>query len=672
MFFRLAAKNARRSIKDYAVYFITLTLSVCIFYMFNSLDAQMVMLDIGASSLAENMGLIIGVISVFISVVLAFLIIYANNYIMRRRKSEIGLYMLLGFSSRKTAGMLVVETLLIGLLALATGLAAGYLGSQGMSVLTARMFDVQIRNYRFVFSMDALIKTCVYFGVMFLVVLLFTAGSVARQPLSALLGSAQKNEKLRARRRWAGWLLLLAGLALVAASYWLVLGTSMSAFVFLFGPALLVNFIGTLLLFYGMSGLITAAPGRVKRRSLRGLRAFTERQLLSRVNTNAVSMTFICTMIFLTLVIVSSVSSLNAILSRQFEEQTPVDVSVTAYLEDGGVPVGTIQDHLTEHGVDGVMFSASVEFPVRGTDVRQGEVAHPDSSFSAEARHTFAETLLEGVAVSDFNALLALQGRAPINLPAGTYALNTGSEQADAFLEGVQSQQIDVGGAVLTSADLPPERLALWTSGSNSAGIHLILPDEVAERLPITLDVFCADYAVDADVGDQRMASYMAYTGASDPAAGRTQPLYRVAIASEVRSDVQMTTVSMVYVGLYIGMVFLVAGAAILALQQLSGASDDRPRYGLLSRLGAGLQMINRALLSQTAAYFLLPLAIGAVHATAGIYFMTQVIGAIGAVDIAAGAVSAALFICAIYGVYFLATYFGERRIIWSGRRRQE
>lgn len=137
-------------------------------------------------------------------------------------------------------------------------------------------------------------------------------------------------------------------------------------------------------------------------------------------------------------------------------------------------------------------------------------------------------------------------------------------------------------------------------------------------------------------------------------------------LASQVQFTNRMLDATMTFVGLYIGMIFLIASAAILALQLLSGASDDRPRYDLLRKLGTDSRMINASLLSQAAVYFLLPLAIAGVHSIFGISYMAQGMGAIGAGDILQGAVLIALLIIAIYGLYFAFTYATCRRIINS------
>lgn len=671
MFFSLALKNVKRSIRDYLVYFVTLMLSVCIFYMFNSMDEQMVMLGVNDFAYASTVLILIELVSVIVAVVLAFLIIYANTFIMRRRRREIGLYMLLGFSARKTGALLMIETLIIGVLALAAGLAAGYLASQGMSVLTANMFGIAVRNYRFVFSAGAVIKTCVYFGITFLVVMIFNAASVSKQPLTSLLGPSV-NERFRIHRRGPAVILIICGILLVVFSYWLVLGHSVNAFAAMFGPAMIVNFSGTLLVIYGISGFIMAAQGSRPKRTLRGLRTFSERQLLSRVSTNAISMTFICTMIFLTLVIVSSVSSINTVIEQTAAQEAPFDFSVTAYQGTGAPPVGTLREHLQNNNVDLSIFSGSTEYHLYDTQVRQGEIADA-GSLNADAAETFDMHMMNAVRVSDFNALAALQGDPPIDLPAGTYAVTVPAEQVQKMLQtSPGGSPVDLDGISLTYWDGPVQTLALWTSRYSQDEIRLIIPDAAAENLPASLDVFCGEYADDPASADQLLTSHPELENVSDPNAGETVPAIRMAVASEVTAATRMSLTSVIFVGLYIGMIFLVAGAAILALQQLSAASDDRPRYELLSRLGASRRMIDNSLLSQIAVYFFLPLAVGAVHSIFGIDFAMKSAGTLGVTNIAAGTVTTAVLICIIYGGYFMATYMGARNIIWARAGRRE
>ena len=129
MLFKLSFRNMKKSFKDYAIYFLTLVLGVAIFYMFNSIDSQQAMIEVSQST-REMIQLLIqmlGMVSVFIAIVLGFLIVYANNFLINRRKREFGIYMSLGMGRRQISAIILLETILVGILSLAVGLIQTYL-----------------------------------------------------------------------------------------------------------------------------------------------------------------------------------------------------------------------------------------------------------------------------------------------------------------------------------------------------------------------------------------------------------------------------------------------------------------------------------------------------------------------------------------------------------------
>ena len=163
MLFKLSIKNILKSIKDYAIYFFTLILGVAIFYVFNAIDSQTAMLSLNASTkqIIRTMIWILSGVSVFVSIILAFLIIYASRFLIKRRNKEFGTYLTLGMSKRKVSIILFFETLIIGLLSLIVGLSLGVVLSQFMSLLVAHMFEADLKNFAFVFSKQAFIKTII-------------------------------------------------------------------------------------------------------------------------------------------------------------------------------------------------------------------------------------------------------------------------------------------------------------------------------------------------------------------------------------------------------------------------------------------------------------------------------------------------------------------------------
>ena len=151
MLFKLSFKNMKKSFKDYSIYFITLVLGVAIFYMFNSLDSQQAMLQVSQSQrdIITIMIRMLEFVSVFVAVILGLLIVYANNFLINRRKKEFGIYMTLGMGKRQISKIILFETILVGILSLIAGLVIGIFASQFMSVLVAKLFEANMTKFEF-------------------------------------------------------------------------------------------------------------------------------------------------------------------------------------------------------------------------------------------------------------------------------------------------------------------------------------------------------------------------------------------------------------------------------------------------------------------------------------------------------------------------------------------
>ena len=199
MLFKLSLKNIKKSFKDYTIYFLTLVLGVTIFYMFNSLDSQQAMLQVTQSQkeLIKLMISMLGMISVFIAVILGLLIVYANNFLINRRKKEFGIYMTLGMGRRQISKIILMETIIIGIISLVVGIVVGIFGSQFMSILVAKMFQADMTKFEFVFSAESCMKTCIYFAIMYVAAMLFNTFTISKYKLINLLNASKKNEKVK-------------------------------------------------------------------------------------------------------------------------------------------------------------------------------------------------------------------------------------------------------------------------------------------------------------------------------------------------------------------------------------------------------------------------------------------------------------------------------------------
>ena len=224
MLFKLSIRNMKKSFKDYAIYFLTLVLGVAIFYMFNSIDSQQAMLEVSQSTreIIKLMINMLGYISVFVAVVLGLLIVYANNFLINRRKKEFGIYMTLGMGKRQISKIILMETILVGIISLIVGLVIGIFASQFMSVLVAKMFEADMSEFQFVFSKDACIKTCIYFAVMYVAVMFFNTFTISRYKLINLLNATKKNESIKIKNPVISILVFLFGAGILGYAYWKV------------------------------------------------------------------------------------------------------------------------------------------------------------------------------------------------------------------------------------------------------------------------------------------------------------------------------------------------------------------------------------------------------------------------------------------------------------------
>lgn len=611
MFFKLARKNVTRSLKDYSVYFLTLTLGVSLFYVFNSLEGQwaMQMLAKSAHYMVESILIFMNIFSAFVSVVLACLVLYANTFLMKRRKRELGTYFLLGLPAGRVSLLLVLETLLIGLMALATGLVLGVLLAQGLGLLTIAMFSAYPAGEQFalVLSVKAIGKTVLYFGVIFLVVMILTGVSVSRAKLIDLMQGARKNEEMKERPLWTSVLTFLAGVALLVVAYAMLLIRGMLYIDPLFFLMLALGTLGTLLFFRSLSGFLLRVVKGHKKLYYRGLNMFVLRQFNSRIHTTYLSMTVICLLLLLAIGVTACCVGLNDTIEQNTSSAAPYDVTIQNY--SGDTTVADLPARLAESGFDPALLGEQHDFLFYYNDPAVTGIPADDA---------YAVVLL-----SDYNALMALQG-----------------------------------GQALTGDGLPLVTDQAIVTGYSGMNRYLVAPDSWAEALQVRRQVFCANYRGDKQTAEDALAAAYSSPAFSD---GLTLSLdTRIGIYTENMGS----KILVLFMGLYLGMVFLLTAAAVLALQQLSQAADNVPRYQILSRLGVPERMRDRSVLTQVALSFFLPLALAVVHSIVGMTAANAVISVVGQVDSVRSSLVTAGFLVLIYGAYFLATCFGARRIV--------
>ena len=680
MLFKLSLKNIKKSFKDYAIYFLTLILGVAIFYIFNSMDSQQAMLDISNSTreIIKLMLTTLAGVSVFVSLILGFLIVYANNFLIKRRKKEFGIYMTLGMGKGKISKILFIETLIIGIISLGIGLIIGIFASQLMSVVVAKMFEANMTEYKFVFSQSAMIKTIVYFGIMYLLVMIFNTISISKYNLIDLITASKKNEKVKIKNATISVVMFLISLGILAFAYYRVTVDINKLSQNELLTAIALGIVGTFLFFWSLSGFLLKLVQSNKKIYLKDLNAFVLRQINSKINTTVFSMSIICLMLFFTICILSSALALNKSMKNDLTEVTPADISIvkTMNLTEGTEEQITeskmsIEDTLKKSSLDfNESFSEYVEFT---------EYIEPNVTLKTTLGKTIDDVLKqfqmlridenEGIVkISDYNKAAKILKQNELTLGENEYIMLCNYDNIKKF----RDKALEIGTKININGKeyLPKYKECvegfLDISNSHTNFGVILVPDDAVEGLLIEINHFTANYKGNTDEEKQKVEDNIVVLD-NDP--------YLKSIEGEVELNA-MTKISLyeasiglgaivTFIGLYLGIIFLISGAAILALKELSESSDNIQRYEILRKIGTDENVINKALFRQIGIFFMMPLILAIIHSIFGIQVANTILSSMAATSgMLPSIIMTALFILVIYGGYFLATYFGSKSII--------
>lgn len=672
MLFKLSLKNIKKSFKDYAIYFLTLILGVAIFYVFNSMDSQQAMLDISSSTreIIKLMLSLLAGVSVFVSFILGFLIVYANNFLIKRRKKEFGVYMTLGMGKGKISKILFIETLIIGIISLIVGLIIGIFASQLMSVVVAKMFEADMTGYKFVFSQAAMVKTIIYFGIMYLLVMIFNTVTISNYNLIDLLTASKKNEKVKLKNKKLSVLMFLVSIGILALAYYKVTSDAniLSGKQLLMAIALGV--VGTFLFFWSLSGFLLKLIQSNKKIYLKDLNAFVLRQIDSKINTTVFSMTVICLMLFFTISILSSALSLNKSLRDNLTEVTPADISITKFMD---LNEGTKENRENSKiSIEEDLKKSSLDFNESFSDFSEiTEYQAPNITLKTTLGETVNEALsqfqmlqvdaYEGIVkISDYNKVAKILKEKELTLKDNEYIVLCDYDNMKVFRDKALEKETKIN--INGKEYFPKYKECVKgfldiSSGHTNIGVILV-PDEAVEGLLRKTNHFTAIYKGNNDEEKQKIENKILALNLDDNNLNARSKI------SLYEASVGLGAV-VTFIGIYLGVIFLISSAAILALKELSESSDNIQRYEILRKIGTDEKIINKALFKQIGIFFIIPLILAIVHSIFGIKFANIILEGISqTVGLLPSIIMTAIFILIVYGAYFMATYFQSKSII--------
>lgn len=645
MLFKLALGNVKRSLRDYFIYFLTLGLSICIFYSFNSIESQQAMFKLSSSQLSmlEGLTYAMNYISVLVSIILGFLIVYANNFLIRRRKKELGIYLVLGMYKSDVSKILLYETLIIGVLSIISGLIVGIFASHGLSIITAYLFVVNMEEFIFVFSKSAFFKSILYFSIIYIVVIVFNIISLSKYRLINLLYANKKNESLKLKNIWISVILFIISIIFIVLSYYLIIQNGLLTVDNKLYGALIFVFVGTFLFFMSISGFLLKVIQLNKKLYFKNLNLFVLKQFNNKINTTFISITLICLMVTLALVAISSGLSISNALTKQLKQITPFDATMYSYSED---------------------FDSSIENDLKNADLNLNDLCDEYSEITIyysdlkvnDIYNIKSDIMLSVISLSDYNKILKMQNKQLIDLAKNEYAINADTNSKNTIKELVNNNKnINLNNTELMNLNNKFLFNTIENVPMRTEEITLIVQDKLAKN--------CMPQRKLLNLNFKEKNSFNKF---NQPMEYVIEEASVLVATREAIYDIQKgISLIIVYLTIYIGIIFIIASTAVLALQQLSESADNSDRYKLLLKLGTEEKMLNKTLFNQISIYFITPLSLAIVHSIIGIIVINNIakkyLRFLG-LDLFWDIIITAILFIAVYGIYFITTYIASKK----------
>ena len=664
MLFKLSLSNLRKSIRDYAVYFFTLVIGVAVFYVFNSIESQTAFLEMSKST-KEILQLLISMlsgISVFVAIILGLLIVYAGRFMMKQRNKEFALYLVLGMGKVKISAIIFIETFFIGIISLGVGIVAGIIISQFMSTFAANLFEANMSQYHFTISGEAILKTIIYFGIMYIAEMLFNGIMVSKCKLINLMQSGKKSEKMKLKNPVLCVIIFVISCIALAFAYYRVCFNLYESDILIM---ISIGAVSTFFIFWSVSGMLLRVIMSVKKAYYKGLNSFTFRQLSSKINTMVMSMTVICLMLFVTICALSSAFSMRNSLNKNINEYCPADFQMTYVDSEGYFSKLKEKDPIFEDN-----FSDYTEITKYEEENVTLQTFLGDTLDEVMKEYPYLDVSREIPIYkeSEYNSLMKLYGLKQLTLNKNEYIMVSNYSGVEEMYSNVLK---DGRILVVNGHKLKPRYnncndgfVKLSVQAMND-GLIVVSDDVVNESAQFSKCI----------TGNYKAVSKAEKSKINDKLTSEIKDINsklkgdEIGIEYNAKLDIAESAAGLggvvIFIGLYIGLIFLISSGVILALRSLSDAVDSIQRYAMLRKIGVDEKDISKSLFRQTALFFIIPLILAAFHSVFGMKFaMNYVLDFFGTDGMVKSIASSGIIILLIYGGYFLITYLCSKSII--------
>lgn len=651
---KLIFRNVKRNIKDYAIYFLTICLAVSMFYAFNSISHQPAMGNLSKSMSIWGDGLTtyIGVLSKFISFILAALILYANQFIMKRRSKELAIYTTLGMAQRKIAGIFVGETLLIGAAALIVGIGVGFFFSQALSALAVQLFVGNVGDLTLVFSLTAVKETMITFLLIYIIVALFSVRSIMKVKLIDMIKQERENQEITTGSTVFSVICFIGSVACSGIGIYFLIAGGITKNNIWYTAALLAA--GIVLLFYSITTVVITLAKKHKSFYYKGLNSFLVKQVSSKLKINMWVMVILTGLLILSITVLGVGFSVTGSFNQKVSTTKVVDFSIMTNKMN---PV----ELLKVNGIDPTQYIKKSEvLETYDSQLEYLKLVPLKKENMSQMDRAILNGTVSLVGESDYNGLLSLIGEDPIELAQDEYLINASYESILPYYEAMlrEGKKIELFGKPLKNKGT--EILSTDTFiglNRNNPGI-LIVDDSIVEGRELK-----------ACIWNAKTLSKEAEEALYDEV---NNTFLDMSVNDEIYYSSRVVADN-TYIGIfgvvaflcsYLGLILIIVTLAVLALQQLTETQENRIRYLNLTKIGASKVMIQRTIHKQIGVYFLAPLVPALILSIFVIKAVLSKVEPFFGLEIGVNLVVSVTILLAVYFIYYIVTCVVAQNII--------
>lgn len=685
MYVKLAKSNAKKSIKDYLIYFITITICVSLFYAITSLSSSSYELITEESYNFRNLKLILKYSTYIITAMLILLVAYVNKYIIRRRQREFSIYILHGMEQKNVALMFFIETLVIGILAIISGIFVGTLFSQ---VITAIVLISAKQEVAFSFKlyMDTVGITFIFFISMFCIIGLYNIIVLRKIKLIDML-NAHKQVEFQFKRSGKVYsaIFALSIILYIICGYctFKLINTkidySIKSLMFI-AISLLAFIIGTYALFYSISYILIHIKNKYINFKYEGTNLFLIGTLVSKIKSApilmaTIAMTFLGAMISFIITLVMAQWAIGYLDMR-----VPYDVEIRNNYSNGFLTENNITDIKDIPQLD---YSEIIDYlNDKDHDVNsycevEKYFINKDDFYNKDKNNV--STI--AISLSDFNKLRSMLGYDEIELKDNEFTTQCHSavndEEISNYIKDYANLNVNGEELKLSENSNYKESIGEGLYGSYVNNI-IILPDKVCDNLTFAEKNFVANInnKMSYEEADDFQYKYVNewFRKSNDEFIKKydiSSSVVRVRIKSSETNNILNMTLAMRILGIYLGVVLLMISLTILSLSQLADSIEHKDRFSVLKRLGVEDKEINKIILKQISLYFIIPISIAMVGVIVFIYnyyliYKDIISTYIGDITFVLSIITGIVLMIGIYICYFGGTYYTFKRNVNS------